>query len=239
MTVSQVLRQLKARGSQRNVDGMARYGITAKKAFGVSAPELRDLAKKIGKNQQLSLKLWSTGIHEARILASLIGDPQQVTRRQMERWVKDFDSWAVCDSSCGNLFDMTPSAYRNAFTWCRRTEEYVRRAGFVMMAELAVHDKAAGDQQFLQMLPALKRGSTDKRNFVKKAVNWALRQIGKRNRELNRAAIQTATEISFIDSPAARWIATDALRELQSAAVQRRLEKKKERTLSMGSERKR
>lgn len=238
MTVSEVLKLLKAHGTQRNVDGMARYGITAKKAFGVSAPMLRDFAKRIGKNQLLSLKLWLTGIHEARILASLVGDPKQVTERQMERWVKDFDSWAVCDACCGNIFDKTPSAYRKAFQWCRRKDEFVRRAGYAMMAWLAVHDKQTEDNEFLKMLQTLKHGATDERNFVKKAVNWALRQIGKRNLVLHLAAIRTALEIKKIDSPIARWIATDALRELQSAAVQQRLEKKQERTPSMGSERK-
>lgn len=237
MTVSELLNRLKARGEPRNVEGMRRYGITTKRA--VSAPDIRSIAKEIGKNQNLSLKLWSTGVLEARALASLIGDPKQVTERQMERWVKDFDSWAVCDACCGNIFDKTPSAYRKAFQWCRRKEEFVRRAGYAMMAELAVHDKHTEDNEFLKMLQTLKHGAKDKRNFVKKAVNWALRQIGKRNLVLHRVAIRTAVEIKKIDSPIALWIATDALRELQSAAVQRRLEKKKKRTSSMGSERKR
>ena len=226
MTLSSTLQALKSKGSQKNIEGMKRYGITPAKAYGVSAPNIRALAKKLGKNQQLSLQLWKSGVHEARILASLIGDPARVTERQMESWVREFDNWAVCDACCGNLFDFTPYAYKKAFEWRAHKEEFVKRAGFVMMAELAMHDKKAPDKEFLRMLPAIKRGATDGRNFVKKAVNWALRQIGKRNLELNRAAIRTAKEIARIDSPVARWVAGDALAELESAAVRRRLLKK-------------
>jgi 3-methyladenine DNA glycosylase AlkD len=223
MTVQETLRQLKSHGSARNVEGMRRYGITAKKAFGVPAPVLRELAKRIGKDQELSLQLWKTGVLEARLLAALIGEPERTTRRQMDRWVRDFDSWAVCDTCCGNLFDKTPYAYEQAFAWCKRKEEFVRRAGFVMMAELAVHDKAASDAKFMAMLPKIRAGATDGRNFVKKAVNWALRQIGKRNATLHRVAMQTAVKIARIDMPSARWIAADALRELRSESVRRRL----------------
>ncbi|MCI0565440.1 MAG: DNA alkylation repair protein, partial [Nitrososphaera sp.] len=154
---------------------MKRYGIVPKKAYGVAAPDIHAIAKKIGKDQKLSLQLWSSGVHDARILASLVGEPERVTERQMDRWVRDFDSWAVCDSCCTFLFRMTPFAYAKAFEWCKKKEEFVKRAGFVMMAVLAVHDKKAPDTHFLRMLPALKRGATDGRNFVKKAVNWALR----------------------------------------------------------------
>ncbi|HEY4612711.1 MAG TPA: DNA alkylation repair protein [Bacteroidota bacterium] len=223
MTLSTTLKLLRSHGDPRNIVGMQRYGITARKAYGVAAPHIRSIAKNIGINHKLSLQLWSTAIHEARILASLIGDPERVTERQMKRWVHAFDSWAVCDACCGCLFDKTPFAYRKAFEWCSAKEEFVKRAGFVMMAELAVHNKKAADAEFLRMLPAIKRGATDGRNFVKKAVNWALRQIGKRNPALNKAAIRTAQEISEIDSPVARWVAADALRELQSPAVKRRL----------------
>jgi 3-methyladenine DNA glycosylase AlkD len=223
MTLSQVLRRLKAKGSKRAIEGMARYGITSTKAYGVSAPDIRNIAREIGTDHALSLRLWSTGILEARAVATLIGDSGRVTERQMERWVKDLDSWAVCDACCGNLFDKTSFAYRKAHEWSKRDEEFVKRAGFTMMAELAAHDKGASDRRFLKMLPAIKRGSTDARNFVKKAVNWALRQIGKRNRALNRSAVATAREISSLDSSAARWVAADALRELLSTAVQHRL----------------
>ena len=229
MNAAEVLRRLKSLSDPRAVEGMARYGITSKKAFGISAPTIRALAKEVGMDQRLSLKLWSSGYLEARAIASLIGDPTKVTEAQMERWVRDFDSWAVCDGCCGILFDKTPFARTKAFEWSRRREEYVRRAGFVLMAALAVHDKDAGDRVFVRFLRVIVRGSTDERNFVRKAVNWALRQIGKRNQALNRLAIQTAEEIRKLESGSARWIAADALRELKSAAVQRRLKLRQKR----------
>jgi len=226
MTLSSVLNLLRSKGNPRTLEGMKRYGIIAKKAYGVSAPDIRAIAKTIGKNQKLSLQLWANGVLEARVLASFVGEPDRVTARQMDAWVRDFDSWAVCDACCSVLFDKTPFAYRKAFEWCRKKEEYVKRAGFVMMAVLAVHDKKPDDKEFLRMLPAIKRGATDGRNFVRKAVNWALRQIGKRNQALNRAAIRTAREIQRMDSSPAHWVAADALRELQSPAVRRRVKKK-------------
>jgi 3-methyladenine DNA glycosylase AlkD len=226
-TVSEVLSILRARGNPRNVEGMARFGITSAKAFGVSAPFIRTLAKKIGGDHELALKLWATGILEARAIAALIGDPRRVTKSLMNSWVKDFDNWAVCDCACGILFDKTPFAFEMAIRWTKQKEEFVRRAGFVMMASLAVHDKQASDKQFLRFLPIIQRGSDDERNFVKKAVNWALRQIGKRNSKLNAAAIRAAKEIRKTESSASRWIAADALRELGSVAVQKRLLKKK------------
>lgn len=225
--MSEVLSILRSKGNPRNVEGMARFGITSAKAFGVSAPFIRTLAKKIGGDHELALQLWATGILEARAVAALIGDPKRVTKSLMNSWAKDFDNWAVCDCACGILFDKTPFAYEMAITWTKRKEEFVRRAGFVMMASLAVHDKQASDEQFLRFLPIVHRGSADERNFVKKAVNWALRQIGKRNSKLNAAAIRTAKKIRKIDSSASGWIAADALRELESVAVQKRLLKKK------------
>ena len=167
--------------------------------------------------------MWQTGILEARGVASLIGDPAAVTEELMEAWAADFDSWAVCDGCCCVLFDKTKLAWRKAMAWSRRDEEYVKRAGYVLMAALAVHDKAAADERFLRFLPAIRRGAADERNFVKKAVNWALRQIGKRNPTLNRAAIREAQQIGQLGTTAARWIAADALRELRSEAVARRL----------------
>jgi 3-methyladenine DNA glycosylase AlkD len=229
VNAAEVFRRLKALSDPRAVMGMARYGITTKKAFGISAPTIRALAKEIGTDQRLSLKLWSSGYLEARAIASLIGDPTKVTEAQMERWVRDFDSWAVCDGCCSNLFDKTPFASGKAFEWSKRREEYVKRAGFVLMAALAVHDKEAADRVFVRFLRVIVRASTDDRNFVRKAVNWALRQIGKRNQALNRLAIQTAGEIRRLQSRSARWIAADALRELKSAAVQRRLELREKR----------
>lgn len=223
MRAEEVLQELESLGDAKAVAGMARYGIRSAKVLGISVTKLRAIAKRLGRDQALAEALWRSGILEARIMASLIGDPALVTEPLMESWVKDFDSWAVCDGCCCNLFDKTKFAWRKALEWSRRDEEYVRRAGYAIMAALAVHDKRAGNGKFLRFLPAIKRGATDERNFVKKAVNWALRQIGKRNRALNRAAIETAREIRQMQSRSARWIAADALRELESDAVQLRL----------------
>jgi 3-methyladenine DNA glycosylase AlkD len=206
---------------------MSRFGIQTNKAFGVCLPQLRALAKKIGTDHDLAQKIWQTAIHEARILASMIDDPTKVTEDQMEKWATDFDSWDIVDGCCGNLFDKTPYAVRKAHQWSARQEEYVKRAGFVLMAELAVHDKKAPDEIFLGFLPLIVREASDERNFVKKAVNWALRQIGKRNQILNKAAVGVANEIRGSDSRSTRWIAADAFRELTSPSVRKRLENAK------------
>lgn len=221
-SLDRLIEEIKSRGNPQARAGMARYGIETVRAFGVSVPTLRDLAKKTGKSHDLAEGLWRTGIHEARILAGMIGEPGKVTERQMEEWVVDFDSWDIVDGTCGNLFDKTPFAVKKAREWTNRKEEYVKRAGFVLMAELAVHDKMESDDTFSGFLPLIVRGSSDDRNFVKKAVNWALRQIGKRNLNLNRLAIQTGREIQKLEYKSARWIASDALRELTSPAVQKR-----------------
>jgi 3-methyladenine DNA glycosylase AlkD len=192
----------------------------------VSAPALRKLAKEIGTDHKLAGQLWRTGIHDGRVLATLIDNPAQVTPSQMERWAKDFDSWAVCDAACGCLFDRTPYAVDKAVEWTDREEEYVKRAGFALMAALAVHDKTMPDEQFKTFLSHITLHATDDRNFVRKAVNWALRQIGKRNLRLNRLAIRTAQEIRELNTKAARWIAADALRELTSEKVQARLKRR-------------
>ena len=213
-------------GSPRVAQSMARFGISTRDVLGIPMPTLRKLAREIGSSHQLALELWKSGLHEARTLAALIDDPERVTEAQMERWAGEFDSWDVCDCCCGNLFDKTAFAYRKAAEWTRRREEYVKRAGFSLMAALAVHDKKTANNRFLRFLPLIKRESTDERNFVKKAVNWALRQIGKRNLELHRGAVETALEIKKLDSRSARWIAADALRELRSEAVGRRLRRK-------------
>jgi len=223
LLVNEVVKELQTLGDPAAVAAMARFGIHAQKALGVSIPELRALARRIGRDHTLAQQLWKTGILEARWLATLIADPGQVTESLMESWAKDFDSWAVCDAGCCNLFDKTKFAWRKAIEWSRREEEYVKRAGFALMAALAVHNKSAPDEKFLKFLPAIRRGAIDDRNFVKKGVNWALRQIGKRNRTLHRAALETVRRISALDSRAARWIAADALRELESDAVERRL----------------
>ncbi len=220
-----IMNKLRSLANPETVKGMARFGISAKNTYGVSIPNLRKMAKEIGINHDLAERLWDSKIHEARILASLIGDPKMVTEEQMEKWAKDFDSWDVCDQCCGNLFDKTRFAYKKAVEWSSREEEFVKRAGFVLMATLAVHDKKAIDADFLKFFPLMIREATDDRNFVKKAVNWALRQIGKRNLSLNKKAIKTATEIRTIESKAAKWIATDATRELESESVQNRLRK--------------
>ncbi len=223
MNYAEILQRLKSLANPESVKGMARFGIKPGKVFGVSIPDLRRLAKQIGKNHILAGQLWLSGIHEARILAGMVDDPEQVTESQMERWAKDFDSWDLCDQCCSNLFDKTVFAYPKAIEWSERRQEFVKRAGFVLMAVLAVHDKAAEDDQFTQFFLIIKREARDERNFVKKAVNWALRQIGKRNRALNQAAIDVGKEIKTIDSRTARWIAGDALRELTSEKVKSRL----------------
>ena len=207
----------------KNVAGMARFGINPKNTLGISIPDLRNLAKKIGKNHRLAQQLWSSGIHEARLLAGFVDEFEKITEKQMESWAKDFDSWDICDQVCSNLFDKIPGISWKAVEWSKRKEEFVKRAGFTLMACLAVHDKKAGDKLFESFLPIIKRESTDERNFVRKAVNWALRQIGKRNLKLNKSAIKTAKEIQKINSKSARWIAGDALRELTGAPVQKRL----------------
>ncbi len=218
-----VLDTLRSLGDPQAVAGMARFGIDVPDAWGVSAPKLRNFAKEIGKDHKLAAQLWGSGVHDARLLATLIDDPAKVTPRQMERWVRDFNSWGLCDAACGCLFDKTPYAPDMAIEWTGREAEYVKRAGFVLMATLAVHDKQAPDERFEKFLPYLVEHATDERNFVKKGVNWALRQIGKRNRRLNKLAIRTAKEIHKLDSSSARWIASDALRELTSEKVKKRL----------------
>ncbi len=225
MRFEDILSTLKSLSDPEAVKGMAGFGITPEKAFGIKIPVLRRLARDIGKDHDLALRLWDEEIRETRILASMIDKPQMVTEEQMEEWAKGFDYWEICDQCCMNLFEKTPFAYKKAIEWSGRAEEFVKRAGFVLMARLAVSDKKADDESFEGFLPVIKRESIDSRNFVKKAVNWALRQIGKRNRRLNTMAIETAKEIQNMDSKATRWIAQDAIKELTSKAVQNRLDK--------------
>jgi 3-methyladenine DNA glycosylase AlkD len=223
MTHSQILRTLRSYYKPENIAGMARFGIVAKKAYGVPTPELRKLARRIGKDHDLAQRLWASGIFDARMLAALIDVPAEVTEDQMESWAAEFANWAICDGCCSNLFDRTPFAHGKAVEWSAREEEFVRRAGFALMAVLAVHDKGAPDSAFERFLPLIERQSDDDRNFVKKAVNWALRQVGKRNLALNAKAIAAAERVRARGTRAARWIASDALRELRSEAVQKRL----------------
>lgn len=219
----EILDKLKRLANRRNVAGMVRFGINPANTYGISIPVLRQIANEIGKDHNLALDLWLSEIHEARILASLVDVPSLVTAYQMDRWANDFDSWDVCDQCCNNLFSRSIFAYDKAIEWCASQKEFVKRAGFVMMAVLAVKDKKAHDGQFEQFFANIKLGAIDNRNFVKKAVNWALRQIGKRNLTLNQKAIEAARDIQKVDSPSARWIANDALRELTSPVTQVRL----------------
>jgi 3-methyladenine DNA glycosylase AlkD len=232
MRIKPILAQLRKLGSERNRAGMARYGINVDDAFGVSVSVLRAIATRIGTDHGLALALWATGNHEARLLACFVDDPARVTRTQMEAWARDFDSWDLCDQATTSLFDRTEHGWQKAVEWAKRDAEWVRRAGFALMAGLAVHDTAAGDRAFVRLLPLIARAAPDGRNFVKKAVNWALRNIGKRDRALNAAAIACAKRIlaqanarSGNDEAArsARWVAADALRELGSEAVRRRI----------------
>ncbi len=220
-----ILERLQALSNPDNVAGMAHFGINPKDTLGISIPALRQIAKEIGRDQALAVELWDTGIHEARLLAGFIADPRQLSEALLDRWVRDFDSWDICDQTC-NLFASTPFAYPKAFEWSSHPETFIKRAGFVLMATLAVHDKRAPDERLALFLPVIAREAGDERNFVRKAVNWALRQIGKRSLSLNGQAIETARQIQQMDSKAARWIAADALRELTSAPVQTRLQAK-------------
>ncbi|MCX6818887.1 MAG: DNA alkylation repair protein [Candidatus Aenigmarchaeota archaeon] len=216
MNLNDVLSQLKKNSNPKDREGMARFGINPKYALGVKVPVLRALAKKIGRKHELAQELWKTKIHEARILAGMIEEMDKVTEKQMEQWVNEFNSWDLCDQCCMNLFDKLPIAWKKAIEWAEREEEFVRRAGFAMMACLAVHDKKAVDKDFIAFFPYIKKYSTDERNFVKKAVNWALRQIGKRNSILRKEAIKLAKEIQQMNSKSAKWIANDAIRELKT-----------------------
>ena len=229
ISVTEVIKQLESMSKPENLEGMSRFGINTDKAFCISMPELRKLAKELKKNHGLALELWDTGFHEARILAALVDDPHLVTELQMDKWAGGFDSWDVCDQCCMNLFDKTLFSYGKALAWSRDDREFVRRAGFAIMASLAIHDKKAPDTVFELFFPFIVKCSTDDRNYVKKSVNWALRQIGKRNAELNKKAIMVSKEIQKLDSKTARWIATDALRELQSDAVRKKISRPQSR----------
>ena len=225
-SAEEILQKLKAKARPDQLEGMARYAIVGEGRLGVSVPEMRKIAKDSGKNHELALELWKTGIPDARIVAGMVGEPDKLTEKQMEDWVKDFDSWDVCDQVCMNLFDRSPLVVKKIHDWADREEEFVKRAAFALIASLAIHDKKAEDEKFINLFPVIKDGATDERNFVKKAVNWALRNVGKKNPALNKAAVKLAQEIKELDTKPARWIANDALRELESAAVQQRLRKK-------------
>ena len=214
-TVKDVLAAISKLENKENIKGKERYGINIETCFGLSVPQIRALAKEIGKNHKLAIALWKTDIHEARHIAAMIADPKEVTEKLMEQWVKDFNSWDIVDGCCSSLFRKTPYAYAKAMEWCERKEEYVRRSGFSMMATLAVHDKKEADAKFEQFFHYIYKFSDDERNFVRKSVNWSLRQIGKRNERLCKKAIKLAKEIRLKEDKASKWIATDALRELE------------------------
>ncbi|MCK5261262.1 MAG: DNA alkylation repair protein [Thermoplasmatales archaeon] len=226
MHYEEIISKLKSLSDPEAVKGMARYGINPKNNLGISIYKLRPIAKEIGKDHDLALKLWDSGIHDARLLACFIEDPAKVTGEQMDSWAKGFDSWDVCDQACTSLFDLTPLAWRKVVEWTEREEEFVKRGAFSLIAGLAVHEKKAGDKKFEQFFPLIKKHSIDERNYVKKAVNWALRNIGKRNLALNKQVIKLSEEILKIDSKSARWIASDAIRELKSEKIQVRLHNK-------------
>ena len=221
-SVDQVLKTLESMGSAENRVGMARFGITTKNAYGVSMEPVRAVAKQVGRDHEFALELWKTGNREARILAALVADPKKLTVAQMNAWTRTFDSWDVCDNAAIHLFRKSPLAWERALEWARDRREFVRRAGFAMFATLAVHDKQAADETFLELLPLIEETATDDRNFVKKAVNWALRQIGKRNPELRKAAINVARRLGESENSAARWVGKDALRELSASSSTRR-----------------
>lgn len=227
MKYKEVLEKLEKLKNPKNVVGMARFGIRPKtKVYGIPIPELRKMARVIKKDHKLALSLWNSKIHEARILAGFIGSAEELTEEQMEKWVRGFDSWDVCDQVCSSLLDKTKFAYEKVFEYSERKEEFVKRTAFTLIACLSVHNKNLKDKDFIRFFPLIKKSSTDERNFVKKAVNWALRQIGKRNKALNKEAIKLAKEIQKIESKSAKWIANDAIRELTGENVISRIKAK-------------
>ncbi|MCX6773272.1 MAG: DNA alkylation repair protein [Candidatus Micrarchaeota archaeon] len=223
MKAADLIMHLKKKANPKNVEGMKKFGVNVEGALGIPIPHLRKLARNIGPHHDMAGDLWRSKIHEARILAAYIEDPKRVTERQMEEWVSDFDSWDLCDQVCGNLFDRTEFAHKKAMEWTSRKEEYVKRAGFVLMAVMAVHDKHAKREMFMNFFPVMIRECQDDRNYVKKAINWALRQIGKRSLTLNKEAIVVCNQMLKIDSPSAQWIAKNAKWELEGEAVQKKL----------------
>lgn len=225
MNYNEVMKQLRSMGDPKNVEGMGRFGIKTENNLGNSVTFLRKFAKNIGKDHDLAVKLWESGIRDACMVAACIEDPNTVSETQVDKWVRDLDSWDICDHCCGHFFDQTPFAYKKVREWTKSNELFVKRAGFSLIAWLAVHDKKKTDKEFEDLLKIIKRESTDDRNYIKKAVNWALRQIGKRNWDMNKKAIEMAKEIRKIDSKSSKWIATCAIRELTSEKVKQKLDR--------------
>jgi 3-methyladenine DNA glycosylase AlkD len=233
--VDSVLSWLTRHSSARTREAMARYGIPSDNASGVSVADIRLLAGRLGRNHELALALWNTGSYEARMLTPFIDEPARVTPAQMDRWSRDFDSWAICDALCFHLFDKTPHAWQKIAKWATRREEFVKRAAFALLASVALHDKTAPDKPFLDSFPLIEHAASDDRNFVKKAVSWALRGIGKRNSKLNAAAIKLSERLTDSPHPGARWIGRDALRDLNTPATRRRFEKQRRAAPEKGS----
>ena len=223
MNEREALAWLKRTGTKRNVAGLARYGIVAPRAFGVSVGPLRTFAKRIGTDHALAAALWKSGWYEARLLATMVADPQRLTVRQMNAWTADFDNWGICDTACFVLFDRSPLAWERARAWSRSPREFVKRAGFALMACLAGHDKTAADAKLAAFLPLIEKGAEDERNFVKKGVSWALRRIGHRSRGLHAAAVTLAERLAASETASCRWVGKDTLRDLERPAVRARV----------------
>jgi 3-methyladenine DNA glycosylase AlkD len=224
-TVQEVLVWLERTGSPKAAAGLARYGLPTTNAYGISVGALRAYAKRIGKDHQLAMKLWKTGSLDARILASFLGDPQQLTLAQMNAWCRDFDNWGTTDTACFALFDRSPLAWKVVAPWARQKGEFQKRAGFVMMACLAAHDKTAKDAAFMKFFPMIEKGASDDRNFVKKGVSWALRHLGHRSPALHAAAVKTAAKLSKSEDATERWVGKDALRDITRPAVLQKVKK--------------
>jgi 3-methyladenine DNA glycosylase AlkD len=225
-----VLLRLERLGTRKTRDGMARYGIVAKKALGVTMTDLKVLAKSLGRDHALAAALWDTGVYEARLLAALVDDAQQVTPAQMDRWCGGFENWADGDTACFLLFDRTPHAFGRVDRWARRPGEYEKRAAFALLASLALHDRTSPDAAFSRRLPLVEKAALDERNFVKKGVSWALRSIGRRSAALRAAALESAGRLAASPSPAARWVGKDALRDLAKKAAVRRIATDRKKT---------
>ena len=224
--VAETLRWLEKKGTKANRDGMARYGIVAEKVFGVSMGTMKTLAKKLGRDHELALALWDTGWYEARILTSFVDEPKRVTPSQMDRWARDFDNWAICDSICFHLFDKTPHAWRKIEQWSGRKDEFVKRASFALLAAAALHDKKAADEPFIESLELIRKAASDERTFVKKGGSWALRSIGHRNKATHAAAIATGQRLAASSDPTERWIGKDALKDLTRPMVVNRIRRR-------------
>ena len=227
MQYEEVMAQLKSMGDPKNVEGMRRFGIKSENNFGNSVTTLRNYAKKIGKNHCLAVKLWESGIRDARMVAACIENPETISEEQVDNWVHGLDSWDICDHCCGHFFDKTPFAYKKVREWTKSNELFVKRAGFSLIAWLAVHDKKKDDYEFVDFLKIIERESTDERKYIRKSVNWALRQIGKRNTDMNKKALEVSRKIQKIDNKTAKWIASDAIRELTSEKVKQKLDNHK------------